>query len=125
MIYGVGSDLVTVARIDAAMHRFGDRFARRLLADGEWADFAASRRPAQFLAKRFAAKEALAKALGTGIRAPVTWQNISVIHNPLGKPGFDFAAALEQFVRNAAIRAIHLSITDERELACAFVVLEQ
>lgn len=124
MIYGIGSDLVAVARIQRALDRHGDGFARRLLARSEWDAYAASPNRASMLAKRFAAKEALAKALGTGLRVPVTLANISVVHDPLGKPDFRFAPPLSAMLENRGIGRCHLSISDERDIACAFVVLE-
>ncbi len=79
---------------------------------------------ARFLAKRFAAKEAFAKALGTGLRAPATFQNIGIAHDDLGKPVFDLAQELQSHLESRGIRACHLSISDEKALAVAFVVLE-
>ena len=84
MIYGIGTDIIAVGRIEQALNRHGDRFARRILAAVEWDDFAASVHRARFLAKRFAAKEAFVKALGTGMRHPAPWHNINVTHDALG-----------------------------------------
>lgn len=125
MIYGIGTDIVSTRRIAAVWTRRGEGFARRILAPREWDEFAAHAHPARFLAKRFAAKEAFAKALGTGIRAPASWHNIRVIHDELGKPMLDFAAELAAFLDCHAICGHHLSISDERELAAAFVILER
>ena len=87
--------------------------------------FAAAKFPERFLAKRFAAKEAFAKALGTGVRAPATWHNIRVGHDELGRPVLAFGPELAELLERNAIRGHHLSISDERELAAAFVVLER
>ena len=125
MIYGIGTDIVAVGRIEAALNRFGDRFARRILATAEWDDFAASNHRARFLAKRFAAKEAFVKALGTGMRYPATWCNINVTHDALGRPGFGIEPELAQVLVQRNIRAHHLSISDEAEMVVAFSVLEQ
>ena len=125
MIFGIGTDIVSTHRIAAAWERHGDAFARRILAPPEWEGFAAENHPARFLAKRFAAKEAFAKALGTGIRAPATWHNIRVNHDPLGKPVLDFGPELEAWLGRHGIRSHHLSISDEREMAAAFVILEK
>ena len=125
MIYGIGTDIIAVKRIEEALDRFGDRFARRILAVDEWADFAACEQRARFLAKRFAAKEAFAKALGTGMRHPVTWHNISVTHDDLGRPGFGLAPELEEGLARRQVRSSHLSISDEQEMVVAFSVLEQ
>jgi holo-[acyl-carrier protein] synthase len=123
MILGVGTDLVEIARIERALARYGARFARRILADSEFREFLGNSRPAAFLAKRFAAKEAFSKAMGTGLRHPVRWPQIIVGHDRLGKPEFRYTAALQPLIDSRGCRA-HLSITDERSMACAFVVLE-
>lgn len=125
MIYGIGTDIVSTRRIAAAWERHGEAFARRILAPQEWERFAADSHPARFLAKRFAAKEAFAKALGTGIRAPATWHNIRVTHDELGKPALDFDPELADLLEHHAIHRHHLSISDEKEMAAAFVILER
>ena len=124
MIYGIGTDIVEVARIEASISQFGDDFARRVLAQSELASYQASQIKARFLAKRFAAKEAFAKALGTGLRAPATFQNIAVSHDDLGKPILVLAAELQAFLIAKNILQTHISISDEKNLAAAFVVLE-
>jgi holo-[acyl-carrier protein] synthase len=125
MIYGIGTDIVAVGRIEQALKRHGDRFARRILAAAEWGDFATSVHRARFLAKRFAAKEAFVKALGTGMRHPATWHNISVTHDALGRPGFGLEPELAQVLAQHKILGHHLSISDEAEMVVAFSVLEQ
>lgn len=125
MIYGIGTDIVSTHRIAAAWERHGEAFAQRILAPLELEGFAKASQPARFLAKRFAAKEAFAKALGTGIRAPATWHNIRVTHDDLGKPMLDFDPELAALLARHAIRSHHLSISDEKELAAAFVILER
>ncbi|MBZ0094114.1 MAG: holo-ACP synthase [Sulfuricella sp.] len=125
MIYGIGADIVAVGRIQEALNRFGDRFARRILAAAEWDDFATSVHRARFLAKRFAAKEAFVKALGTGMRHPATWHNIRVTHDTLGRPVFGLEPELAQALAQRNIRGHHLSISDEVEMVVAFSVLEQ
>lgn len=124
MIIGIGTDLVEIGRIQTALERFGDRFAQKVLVPREYQRFAAHRKPAAYLAKRFAAKEALSKALGTGIRDPVSWHNIGVVNHASGQPYFELSAALAQFIRERGIRTVHVSLTDERGMAAAFVVLE-
>lgn len=124
MIYGVGTDIVEVSRIKASIEEFGDAFAVRILAESELASYHTSSIKPRFLAKRFAAKEAFAKALGTGLRAPATLQNIAVAHDELGKPILILAQALQQFLTERHIRQTHVSISDEKNLAAAFVVLE-
>jgi len=124
MIYGIGTDIVEVSRIQGSLDRYGAAFANRVLTIEEWLFFEQSHIKARFLAKRFAAKEAFAKALGTGLRAPATFQNISVVHDDLGKPVFDFKPRLQELLDRRGITSQHLSISDEKELAVAFVVLE-
>ena len=125
MIYGIGTDIVAVKRIESALQRYGDRFARRILAAAEWEDYEACNQRARFLAKRFAAKEAFVKALGTGMRHPATWHNINVTHDKLGRPGFGLEPELAQVLAQHNICGHHLSISDEVEMVVAFSVLEQ
>ena len=124
MIYGVGQDLVEIPRIERALARFGERFAQRILCDPELARFRRHRQPAAFLAKRFAAKEAFTKALGTGIHAPANWHGVWVVNLRSGKPELQFTPALEDLLAQRRIRRAHLSLTDERSLAAATVILE-
>ena len=124
MIYGIGTDIVEVSRIESSIKKFGDDFAKRILAESEMASYLDSHIKARFLAKRFAAKEAFSKALGTGLREPATFQNIAVSHDELGKPLLVLAKPLQDFVNTKNIKQMHLSISDEKNLAAAFVVLE-
>lgn len=124
MIFGIGTDIVEVSRIEDSLARFGEHFAQRILTEREWQAFELSQTQARFLAKRFAAKEAFAKALGTGLRAPATFQNIGVAHDDLGKPVLDLAPELQALLDQRGICFQHLSISDEKALAVAFVVLE-
>ena len=123
MIFGIGTDLAAVARLGKLFERHGERALEKLLAPAERAEFDAARDPARFLAKRFAAKEAFGKALGIGVAAPATLPNIAIVHDELGKPAFACAPALEAYLAQRGLRA-HLSISDEREFAMAFVVME-
>jgi holo-[acyl-carrier protein] synthase len=124
MIFGIGTDIVEVVRIEDSLARFGNAFAERILNEAEWQSYMQSNTPARFLAKRFAAKEAFAKALGTGLRGPATFQNIGVTHDDLGKPVLDIAPELQVLLDEKGIRYMHLSVSDEKNLAAAFVVLE-
>ncbi len=124
MIFGIGTDIVEVTRIEASIAQFGDDFAKRILAESEFTSYEKSQIKARFLAKRFAAKEAFSKALGTGLRAPATFQNIAVSHDELGKPILLLAAELQRFLNSKNISKTHISISDEKNLAAAFVVLE-
>ena len=124
MIYGVGTDVVEIARIEQALARFGERFAQRILCQPELARFRAHRLPANYLAKRFAAKEAFTKALGTGIHAPANWHGVWVRNLPSGKPVLEYSEALKELLRSRRVSASHLSLTDERGVAMATVILE-
>ncbi len=124
MIYGIGTDIVESTRIAQSLDRHGERFARRILTDSEWMEYHASSKPVLYLAGRFAAKEALSKACGTGLRHPVNLSHISIVHNELGKPYFEFHPELVQWINEKGITQHHLSISDERSVVCAFVVLE-
>ncbi|MFZ5556779.1 MAG: holo-ACP synthase [Pseudomonadota bacterium] len=125
MIYGVGTDIVETARIERLLERFGERFAQRLLTPLERGRFDHSQRPAAYLALRFAAKEALAKAIGTGFRTPVLLSRISLVQDKLGKPGFAFHPSLAALLAARGVTGHHLSLTDEAGLAFAVVVLER
>ncbi|MGJ8619870.1 MAG: holo-ACP synthase [Methylophilaceae bacterium] len=124
MIFGIGTDIVEVERIESSIKKFGDDFALRILAESEMPSYLSSHIKARFLAKRFAAKEAFSKALGTGLREPATFQNIAVSHDDLGKPLLILAKSLQDFLNQKSIQHMHISISDEKNLAAAFVVLE-
>ncbi len=124
MILGIGTDLCEIARIQRALDRHGERFARKILVEAEMARFLHHRKPAAYLAKRFAAKEAFSKAMGTGIHFPVNWHNVSVENGRSGRPALRFSGPLEQLLQARGVSAAHLSLTDETGMACAFVVLE-
>lgn len=123
MIVGVGTDIVAVARLGLLYERHGEQGLEKLLAPAERADFQRAKDPARFLAKRFAAKEAFGKALGTGVSTPATLSNISITHDALGKPRFAYAPELAQLLAERGLIA-HLSISDEHDFAIAFVVIE-
>jgi holo-[acyl-carrier protein] synthase len=125
MIYGIGTDLVDPVRITRLLERYGERFTRRVLADSEWPEYIKHTKPAIFLAKRFAAKEAFSKATGTGLRAPIIFENIAIQHDIQGKPYFEFHQELADWIAQRGIINHHLSISDELTLASAFVVLEK
>ncbi len=125
MIYGIGTDLVSVKRIEDALFRFGDRFLHRVLSEAEVLEYARSSQPARFLAKRFAAKEALSKAWGTGIGEAIGWHDVGVGHDSRGKPLIAPSAALSEKFAQEKIVAAHISLSDENDHALAFVVLEK
>ncbi|MDD5364210.1 MAG: holo-ACP synthase [Gallionellaceae bacterium] len=124
MIHGIGVDLVLVERVRAMHARHGERLARRILAPEEMAEYAGVGDRDRFLAKRFAAKEAFAKAVGTGLRAPVSLSGIRIGHDDLGRPDFRCAPELDAWLAERRIGRVHLSISDEREHVVAFAVAE-
>ena len=124
MIFGIGTDIVEYARIEKLYARHGERFASRVSSERELSELKNHTHPARFLAKRFAAKEAFAKAMGSGLRHPVTLQRISITHDGLGKPVLQFDKLLRDYLVQAGVTGHHLSISDERNMIVAFVVLE-
>lgn len=129
MIYGIGTDLIQINRIDAALQRHGVRFAEKILGDEELEKF--YRRDAQlhargvrFLATRFAAKEAFSKAIGLGIRMPMTWRAMQTLNASGGKPIVRTSGVLDAFMRENQLSA-QVSITDESDYAVAFVIVEK
>jgi holo-[acyl-carrier protein] synthase len=124
VILGIGTDLCDIGRIERALERFGERFAGRILVDSELERFRRHRKPAAYLAKRFAAKEAFSKALGTGIHFPVNWHNVWVENARSGKPSLKFSKPLAALLKRRGIAKVHVSLTDEIGMACAFVVVE-
>jgi holo-[acyl-carrier protein] synthase len=124
LIVGIGADIVEVERVTRLLARYGERFARRVLGAGEWEGYRASPHRDRYLASRFAAKEAFGKAFGTGLRAPVLLTYISLNHDPLGRPILQLAPELQGLVTRRGIKAQHITLTHERSMACAIVVLE-
>ena len=124
MILGIGTDIAALARMESLHQRYGERIARRILSETEMAEFFRHAHPARLLMKRFAAKEALAKAAGTGLRHPVSLTHMTVTHDTLGKPAFVFSMELSDYFKESGIVRHHLSISDERDMAVAFVILE-
>ncbi|MEO6421864.1 MAG: holo-ACP synthase [Candidatus Nitrotoga sp.] len=125
MIFGIGTDIVAYARIEAVFASYGDRFAQRILSKQELKEYRAHAYPVRLLMKRFAAKEALAKAIGSGLRYPVSLQKVSVTHDAFGKPAFEFDAELAEYLMQLGLAHHHLSISDDHDVAVAFVILEK
>lgn len=123
MIHGIGTDIVHIPRITAALQRFGDRFAERILNQQEIRELADVNRKDVFLAKRFAVKEAAAKAMGTGFRKGVAMCDISLDHDALGRPILSFHGVAGRMQDDLGIGDAHVSVSDEREYALAFVTL--
>lgn len=124
MIVGLGIDIVKVERVAAVFQRYGTRFARRVLAPGEFARFGDSSNPVRYLALRFAAKEATSKALGTGFRQGVSLRQIEVWHNAAGKPHLQLHGTAAELAALQGVTGMHVSLTDEQEYAAAVVVFE-
>ena len=124
MIYGIGTDIVSIERVQNILNKNRDGFINRVLTDHEKALFANKADSAAFCAKRFAAKEAFSKALGTGIGRVVSFQDLTVRSNEHGKPYFMPSEKLRLYLQEKGIKHGHLSISDESQNALAFVVLE-
>jgi holo-[acyl-carrier protein] synthase len=124
MIVGIGTDIVHIPRIANVLMYKRERFVKRILTPAEIIMLDNSAKPDEFLAARFAAKEAAAKALGTGFRNGVSYLQIAVQWEAMGKPSLVFTGKAEQVALELQVTAAHLSITHEREYAVAFVVLE-
>lgn len=120
-VLGIGTDIVSITRIKAVLQRTPD-FAKRVLTAHELEQFSQHKVPHAFLAKRWAAKEAAAKALGTGI-GDVSFQHISIRHTGAGQPLLEFTGQAEVQATRLGVLHRHLSISDEREYAIAYVVL--
>ena len=125
MIFGIGVDLVETPRIERLLAQYGERFARRVLTELEWPGYLRSTKPILFVANRFAAKEAFSKAMGTGFRYPVTLQNISVVQDKAGKPGYVLSEPLSAMMEQHDITGHYLTISDEKTMACAVAILEK
>ncbi len=124
MILGLGTDLVAVARIRSALEHRGERFARRLLTEAEWRICQDREDPAQCLAARFAAKEAAAKALGTGFQQGIRFRDLEVLRSSGEPPCLVFHGAAADQARKLGVRQTHLSLADEPGYSLATVVLE-
>jgi len=125
LIYGIGVDVLEPGRVARLLESYGERFAHRVLTPDEWPQYQRSRRPAMFIANRFAAKEAFSKAMGTGFRFPVTLGQISIIQNRLGKPELYYRSELQKLVDAEGIAGGYVTISDEQSVICAVVVLER
>ena len=129
MIYGIGTDICDVRRIRASLERHGDRFAERVLAEAELATWRSRsarwpERGVRYLATRFSAKEAFSKAIGLGMRMPMTWRACEVVNLSSGQPALVLHGALQEWFAARSLSA-HLSVTDETDYAASFCVVEQ
>jgi len=128
MIFGIGTDICDIRRIDGALARRGERFAEKVLGARELGVFRARRaraatRGLRFLATRFAAKEAFSKAIGLGIRLPMTWRDCEIVNAPSGRPVIELHGELAAWFAARGLSAL-VSVTDESDYAAAFVVVE-
>ena len=127
MIYGIGTDIVQISRVEAALARNGDRFAEKILGPQELEKFHARRarsevRGLRFLATRFSAKEAFSKAIGLGMRMPMTWRSAQMLNDPSGKPTIVCSGALADFMQQNKLSA-QVTISDEADYGVAFVIV--
>jgi holo-[acyl-carrier protein] synthase len=126
MIFGIGTDVVKLERVEATLARFGEHFVRRLLLPEELAEYPRARphaRQSRFLAMRFAAKEAVVKALGTGFANGMWIRDVGIRSDPLGKPELIWSARGRALCARLGVGAGHVSLTDEAGLVVAFAVL--
>ncbi len=129
MIYGIGTDICDVRRIRASLQRHGERFAHKILSDAElvqWRERSARwpERGVRFLATRFSAKEAFSKAIGLGMRMPMSWRLCEVGKLPSGKPAIVLHGGLQEWFESRGLTA-HVSVTDETDYAASFCVVEK
>jgi len=129
MIYGIGTDICDIRRMQATLARRGDRFVERVLGPAEIAVYNARRARAEarglrFLATRFSAKEAFSKAIGLGIRMPMTWRSCEILNEPSGKPVLRLSGVLADWFAERQLVA-HVTVTDETDYAASFVVVEK
>lgn len=123
-IFGVGSDIVKLERVERSYQRHGDKFAERILSAEELDVYVTKKYKATYLAKRFAAKEAISKALGTGMREGIDFKQLSIVTNRLGKPEVVLQGKAQEWAQNNGVVRVHLSISDERDVALAFAIAE-
>jgi holo-[acyl-carrier protein] synthase len=129
MIYGIGTDIIQISRIETALARNGERFAEKILGREELVKYRNRKakveaRGVRFLATRFAAKEAFSKAIGLGMHMPMTWRAMQTLNAASGKPIAVTSGALKEFMDTHGLSA-QISITDEAEYAVAFVIVEK
>ena len=129
MIYGIGTDIIQISRVEAALARHGDRFALKILGPEEFQKYQLRRakveaRGVRFLATRFAAKEAFSKAIGLGMRMPMTWRGVQILNAPGGRPIAVAGGVLKDYMDSKGLSA-QVTITDEVDYAVAFVIVEK
>lgn len=123
-ILGLGTDIVEIERIAGVIERSGDRLARRVLSEAEWQQYQTHKQPVRFLSKRFAVKEAAAKAFGTGIRGGLAFNQFEVYNDALGKPELRFFQHAADVAERLGVKHVHVTLADECHYACATVIIE-
>ena len=129
MIYGIGTDICDVRRIRASLERHGERFAQKILSEAELATYRQRsarwpERGIRYLATRFSAKEAFSKAIGLGMRMPMTWRLCEIAKLPSGQPSIVLHGGLKEWFEAKGLKA-HITVTDETDYAASFCVLER
>jgi holo-[acyl-carrier protein] synthase len=124
MIYGIGVDVLDITRIDNLLAKYESRLIDHLLTASEKEQYVQTNRAAHYLATRFSGKEAISKALGTGLRKPMTLHSVSILNDRVGKPELVFDVALDKFLRSREVNRIHISFSHEGALLTSFAVAE-
>lgn len=124
MIRGIGTDIIEIKRLEPVLERLGDKFVQRILTPAEIVFYQNHKMPVRMLAKRFAAKEAVAKALGTGIGRGVSWQDMELKHNDSGAPIMELSGGAAERMHFLDAENCFLSLSDEKEYAVAFAIIE-
>lgn len=124
MIFGVGTDIVDIERIERSVERHGEKFAERILAPEEMERYQQTKNKINYLAKRFASKEAVSKALGTGMRHGIDFVQLVITNDEIGKPKVNLEGKAREWAEQQGIITIHLSISDEKKHAIAFAIAE-
>src|SRR5690606_12955736 len=129
MIYGIGTDICDVRRIRSSLERQGERFAQKVLAEGELTTWRARTarwpdRGVRYIATRFSAKESFSKAIGLGMRMPMTWRHCEIVNLPSGQPSIVLHGALKDWFEERGLQ-VHLTVTDESDYAASFCVVEK
>lgn len=124
MIYGIGLDLLDLERIERLHHKYGERFERHVLTLDEMNQYQSVGRKTHYLATRFSGKEAISKALGLGLRAPMTLHSVSIISNKIGKPDLIFEAKLRQHLDDLRVNGVFVSFSHEGSLLSSYAIAE-
>ena len=124
MIYGIGVDVLDITRVEKLLAKYESRFIDHLLTASEKEQYVETNRGPHYLATRFSGKEAISKALGTGLRKPMTLHSVSILNDRVGKPELVFDEALDKFLRSRKVNRIHISFSHEGSFLTSFAVAE-